>query len=480
MPEKRAKTSKKKAAVKPKVSSASKRAAGTKAKKAPEKAIEFPKGFIWGTSVCSHQAEGHNTHSDWWTWEKLGKIDDGSVSGPAADMLNRYPEDFKLMEKLGYNAFRLSVEWARIEPRQGEYSEEALLHYENVLKEMRKRKLKVCLTLYHWVLPQWVSALGGWTNPKSVEWFGGFSRKVVERLYDYVDIWVTLNEPTAPAFAGYLAGVFPPEKKDLFLTARVFRNLLKAHVVSHDAIRDAASARGLERPPVGIAMAIAYFEPKDPSNPFDKKLHEFFRFAHNEAFLDAIHNGRVPVPFGVNDEIPGLKGSHTFVGVNYYTRFRIDLTNVLKGLPKNLEDMLYLPEGSELTEMGYEVYPPGFYNVLSEMSKYGVPMYITENGVSDGTDVQRPGHILRHLKQVHRAIGDGMDIRGYFHWSYVDNFEWKHGYSKRFGLVALEPGTLNRLPRKSAYLYGEIAKSGKISGSMVKKYAPEYESEIFD
>jgi beta-glucosidase len=447
-----------------------------KVKKA-EKAIVFPKDFLWGTAVCSHQAEGHNVHSDWWEWELKGKIDDGSVSGPAADMLNRYPEDFAFMQKQGWNAFRLSIEWARIEPKRGEYDEEALKHYENVLMELRKRNIKACLTLYHWVLPKWVADRGGWANDESVRWFFEFARVAVGRLCGLVDLWCTLNEPICPVFAGYVLGQFPPEKRDPVLASKVFLNLLRAHAEAADIIRAEADRRGDPEPLIGIAHALVDIQPKNPGNFLDRKIHEYVKFLHNEAFPEAMHTGVAELPFGIKKKIPGLEDSFNFIGVNYYTRFRLDLPP--KRITARLEDFLYLPEGTELTEMGYEVYPEGFYNVMRDMSRFGVPIYVTENGVSDATDRQRPGHLLRHLKQLRRALDDGMDVRGYFHWSYVDNFEWKHGYSKKFGLVAVEPGTLNRLPRPSAFLYGEIARAGKITPAMTRKYAPDVEKELW-
>lgn len=439
-----------------------------------KKSIKFPKDFLWGTAVCSHQAEGHNIHSDWWEWEQEGKIEDGTVSGAAADMLNRYPEDFAFMKDLGLNAFRMSVEWARIEPERGKYSKDALDHYERVFKELKKNNMKICLTLYHWVLPKWVADRGGWTNPESVRWFREFVRHVVYRFFDYVDLWCTLNEPSAPILAGYIGGLFPPEKKNPIEAAIAYKNLLRAHSEAARLINEASVLRGAGTPLIGIAMALADIEPKNPGSVIDTKLHDVMRLIHNRLFLDAIKTG---TPFPGGREIPGLKGSFTYIGVNYYTRFRLDI--VPPRVYSRVEDLLYLPDGTETTEMGYEVYPPGFYDVFKEMSRYEVPMYVTENGIADSTDEKRPGYLLRHLAQMHRAIEDGMDIRGYFQWTYIDNFEWRYGFSKKFGIVALEPDTLNRLPRRSAYMYGRIASAGEITKELVREYAPQAESEIW-
>jgi beta-glucosidase len=440
--------------------------------------ITFPDDFIWGTAVCSHQAEGHNVHSDWWEFEHQGKIKDGAVSGPAADMLNRYPEDFALMEQYGYNGFRLSVEWARIEPEQGRFSEEALLHYENVMKEMRKRNIKVCLTLYHWVLPKWVADSGGWTAPGCVRWFQRYVRRVVQRLFPYVDLWCTLNEPTAPLFAGYVAGVFPPEKRSWPLACRVYRNLLRAHVAAHTEIMQESEKLGADKQPlIGIAHAINYVEPRNPDNPVESKIHEFFDFMHNRVFVESMKTGCIPFPFGIGEKIHGLAGSYSYMGVNYYYRMTLQLPK--KWPPGDLIDFLYV-EGRETTGMGYESFPPGFYEVLKYMSGFDVPLYITENGCADADqdDVLRRRYLVRHLAQMHRAIKDGMDIRGYFQWSYIDNFEWLYGFEKKLGLFALEPGTLNRIPRPSATMYGRIAKNG-ITPGLVREFAPSVETELW-
>ncbi len=445
------------------------------------KEIKFPEGFLWGTAVCSHQVEGHNEHSDWWAWEQIpGKITDGSVSGPACDMLHRYPEDFAFMEKLGLNSFRFSIEWARIEPRKGQYSEEAILHYENVLKELHKRGIKPCVTLYHWVLPKWMADEGGWTNSQSVKWFGDYVRLVIDRLAPYIDIWCTLNEPMVPVLASYLGGVFPPEKKDPILAGKVFKNLLRVHGNAYHDIMKSAEQRGVRaRTEVGIAMAVADVVPIHPENPIDKGLHRALRYCHNTAFIDAIETGKVPLPFGLYEVIPGLAKTQTYVGVNYYTRFRVEFPPKF-GAQIGFSSLALDPD-TEKTEMGYEVYPQGFYNVIMDAAtRYGRPVYILENGIADVTDNQRPSYILRHLAQIDRAMKDGADVRGYFHWSFIDNFEWKEGYRTKFGLVAYDPQTFERTPRKSAFMYGEIAKSGRITDALIAEYAPHAADEVWN
>ena len=443
------------------------------------KPITFPKDFIWGTAVASHQADGHNEHSDWWAWEKKGKIYDGTVSGAAADMLHRYPEDFALMQELGYNGFRFSTEWARVEPRQGEYSEEGLDHCENVVRELKKRGMKVCLTLYHWVLPKWVADRGGWAVDESVDWFRGYVRRVIPRVFDHVDLWCTLNEPTAPLLAGYVVGEFPPQKRNWLLACKVFRNLLRAHAAAYEEIMAEANRRGVRKPPkIGIAHAITHVAPRDPGSLFDRKLHQAVNYVHNVIFLEAMKTGRAPFPLGTGETIPGLAGSYTYMGVNYYYRMRLQIPP-RRFPPTDLTDFLYLPEGTEISGMGYEVFPEGFYHVLKYMSGYGAPLYVTENGCADPDDTQRPGYVLRHLAQMRRAMQDGMDVRGYFQWSWIDNFEWRYGFERKLGVIELDPETMARKPRPSAYMYGEIARTGKITPTLVRKYAPHVAEDLW-
>lgn len=437
-----------------------------------ENILEFPKGFIWGTAVCSHQSDGHNVHSDWWAFEQEGKIADGTVSGAACDIWNKYPEDFEYMRQAGHTGYRMSVEWARVEPRRGEWDEEAIAHTAAMLDALRARGIAVCLTLYHWTLPKWVQDAGGWTNREMVERFGMFAERVVEAMGDRVTAWVTLNEPLVPVTAGFVAGIYPPEKKNLFLAMKVFRNLLRGHAAAAAAIR-----RRFPDARIGLALSLPYWEALNKDNPIEVKLIDAMRFLHNHAMQDALVSGRVPFPYGTGQTIEGLADSFTYVGVNYYTRFR--LRPKLK-MPTGLVDLLYIEPGTPKNEMGWENYPPGFHAVLMDMhERYGKPIYITENGVADGTDRMRPHYLLTHLAQMHRAIRDGVDVRGYFQWTLIDNFEWQEGWRPKVGLMAMDPVTLERRPRASAHMFSEIAKANAVTPEIVRKYAPEAMGEIF-
>lgn len=443
------------------------------------KTLRFPEGFLWGTSVCSHQAEGNNVNSDWWEFEHRGKIKDGTVSGIACDMWNRYGEDFEFMQRMGWNAFRMSVEWARIEPRRGEWDAAALEHYAEMLRTLKARGISVCLTLHHFVLPKWMADAGGWVNPDSVRLFREYTRRVVDALFDYVDIWVTLNEPMGPVIGGYFIGMMPPEKINPIQGMAAFRHLLRAHGAAAEVIRRRQNEKDANRTPlIGIAAALVHLEAVDEKNLIETRILDVIRHFHNYAFLDALATGKVPFPFGTGETIHGLQGSCTYLGVNYYSRYR--MARKLKW-PKEMGDLLYLPPGTETTEMGYEVYPPGFHGVLMDMwERYKLPIYVTENGIADGSDTQRPRYILTHLAQVERTIRDGADIRGYFYWTFIDNFEWLEGWRPKFGLLGMKPDTLERVPRQSAYLYSEIARANAVTEEMAARYAPDAAENVFD
>lgn len=448
--------------------------------------LRFPEGFLWGTAAAGHQVEGSNEHSDWWAWEQRGKIRDGTTSGISVDYWNRYDEDHALMAELGYGAHRLGVEWARVEPHPGNFDESALDHYEDILRSLRQHGLQVCLTLHHWVLPAWAAERGGWADRGTLPAFLRFARKVVRRLGGLTDLWVTLNEPMVPVMLGYLLGMFPPEKRNPWQAIRVARTLLTGHAATYRIVHALCPAGPDGRPPrVGTAMAYPWSEPWGSRAPLGL-LETALAGAINQVSFDgwdrSIAEGRYALPWGLPFERPlvGLKMSCDFCGVNYYFRQSMKLDELQPedgGLRVGP-----VPPGVETTDMGWQVHPESFYAVMRHVwRRFGKPIYITENGIADATDVQRPRYLLRHLAQVHRAIQNGVNVRGYFHWTFTDNFEWAEGFAKRFGLVAVDhtDPDLTRRPRPSAHMYGAIARSNAITEELVEEVAPELLPELF-
>jgi beta-glucosidase len=435
----------------------------------------FPEGFLWGTATAGHQVEGHNDKSDWWKFEQEGKIYDGTVSGRAVDYWNRYEEDHELMSKLGCNAFRLGVEWAKIEPEDGCFDKAAIDRYRKILQSLKDRNIKICLTIFHWVLPLWFAEMGGWEHPRAVDRFIKFAEVVVKELGEFPDLWVTLNEPTSPATAGYLVGIFPPEKKSFFAYCKVMNRFLHAHARCYDLIhREVRSAP--DGGPVMVGTAYAYqhmapFGSPGIAGALESIAAPVAAHISYKAWDNSIATGWAKFPYGP-ERIAHLKDSCDFCGVNYYTRmsWKFDPSN-----RERIFDPFAIHEGIEQSQMGWENYPPGFYAILSEVwKKFKKPIYITENGCADPDDTVRPTYTLEHLAQVHRAIEDDIDVRGYFHWSFTDNFEWREGFVKKLGLVACDYADpeLKRVPRQSAHMYSEIIAGNGITREVVEKYAP--------
>ena len=439
--------------------------------------LRFPEGFWWGNASAGHQVEGDNVHSNWWAWEQLGKVNDGTRSGRACDYWNRHAEDHALMRALGMNALRLGVEWARTEPAEGRPDEAALAHYRTLLEDARRNGLRICLTLNHWVLPQWLAEQGGWEAPRALEAWEAQVRRVVRAAGDLVDLWVTLNEPMVPVLAGYVAGYHPPCRVAPLAAARVFERLLRAHAIAYRVIHES-----LSRAPdggavmAGFAGAYQLVEPFHESglrHALEKPLARAIEHSSFGAWDRSVATGRVAVPYGLGRAISGLAGSVDFVGVNYYTRIsaRLGLDTI-----SNVKSGGHAcPPGLERTEMGWQVYPPGFFHVLDLVRRtFGKPIWITENGCADSGDDARRRYLLSHLAQVHRAIAAGCDVRGYLHWTFTDNFEWREGFEKKLGIVAMdhEDPELRRTPRQSAFLLRDVARANAVTPEIVHAHGP--------
>jgi beta-glucosidase len=422
--------------------------------------LPFPKGFLWGCATSAHQVEGNNTKNNWWEWEQeAGHIKGGDVSGLACDHYNRFDSDFALAQELGHNAHRLSIEWSRIEPEEGRWDMKEVAHYRQVMESLHRHGLTPMVTLHHFTNPIWFERQGGWTNPRSVELIARYSGFIARELGDLVPIWSTINEPIIIVVAAHLMGAHPPGQRDLNTAATSARHLLQAHGSMYRAVKEATS----HNPQVGPVLSMPYIEPYDPNSEEDREAARVADLLMNEYFLAGIKTGTVGPPTGEGEEVRGLKDSWDFIGINYYSRHRIahDQPPDVGGLP---------PPDAELTLMGYEVYPEGFYRQLVRLKQYGLPVYVTENGLSTRDDTQRCRHLLRHLSEVHRAIQEGTDIRGYLHWTLMDNFEWAEGYQQWFGMVAVEPSTLKRRPRPSAYLFRDIARGNAVTATQLKEY----------
>ncbi len=428
--------------------------------------LRFPDAFRWGVAVSSHQVEGQNEQNNWAAWEKQpGRIYQGQRAGRACDWWENPLPDLDRAADLGLNALRLSVEWSRIEPAPGQFAPAALERYAALLRELRRRGLEPMVTLHHFTDPCWLGREGGWENPTTVERFARFVRHTVEALGEHCDLWCTVNEPNVYAYMGYVEGVFPPGKSDLGLAMRVLRHLLLGHAAAY---REVHALQPNAR--VGFAHNVRPLDPARPRAPGDRLVTAIADRFYNQAILTALLEGRWSLPLGLG-AAPDLQGTLDWIGLNYYTR---DLVRFTPGRPRSLFIERGHAENAELLDGGYgEFYPEGLYRCLQRLAAFGRPLYVTENGIPDDDDDQRPRYLVGHLAQVGRALLHGCPVRGYYHWTLVDNFEWAAGWSLRFGLIALDPETQERTPRPSAALYRQIVRAKGIPPDLLDAYLPE-------
>jgi len=427
--------------------------------------LVFPDGFLWGCAVSAHQVEGGNTNNNWWQWEQQGKILDGSKSGMACDHYNRYEEDFDIAASLKLNVFRTSIEWSRIEPKQGTINMKEVEHYRNVILALRRRGIKPMITLHHFTNPIWFDEQGGWLNPKSPEIFESFVRKVVEHLGDLIPFYNTINEPMIVATMSYLFGVFPPGERSLEKCLVAARNLALAHGRAYVTIHETCKELGYPKPQVAPVKQIPHFEPRDPSSTDDVEEARRRDWFFNGCFLEAVDTGVLQPPLGNGEKIDHLESSWDFIGVNYYSRTLCTPQGEVFPLP-----FTGVPEGVEISDYGWEVYPDGLREVLLSLKKYGKPVVVTENGIATRNDEQRCRYIVRHLRAVHEAISREVDVKGYIYWSLMDNFEWVLGYQMKFGLVEVDFETMERRLRSSASLYREIIEANALLPIHLERY----------
>jgi beta-glucosidase len=436
----------------------------------------FPPNFLWGTATAGYQVEGQSTQADWWQWEQgAGHIARGQKSARACDWWEgrRWQEDFDNAARDGHNALRLSVEWSRLEPSPALWDEEALDHYRQMAQGLRARGLTPMVTLHHFVSPQWVSDRNLWESEEIVPLFARYVRKVVSALGEFVNLWCTLNEPNVFMFSGWVVGLFPPGKKDLGLALQVAQNILKAHAAAYRVIHE-LQAGAL----VGLPVHFRPIEPAHKGFFLDEWVARSQFEMFSSLFPDALHTGQLRQLLRRPVSIPAAKGTQDFFGLQYYTAdvARFDPTN-----PRELFGRRTFPPGAELDDAKwYASYPPGFYwSLVWAYKKFNLPIFVTENGIGDEADQLRRRYLLTHLRQLWRVVNFNWGVRGYFHWSLVDNFEWERGWTHRFGLYALDPATQIRTPRRSAQLYSEICKTGALSSDLVARYAPELLESMF-
>jgi beta-glucosidase len=408
--------------------------------------LKFPKKFLWGAATSAHQVEG-GTHNQWSVWElenaksraaqaqydlsdfeswprvkSEAKSADNYVSGVATDHYNRYEEDFDLLKKMHMNAFRFSIEWSRVEPTEGAWNAEAIEHYKTYIAGLKKRGIEPVVTLFHFTLPTWFAAMGGFEKRRNVQYFVRFAEKIVHELGINIRFIITINEPEVYAYESYFAGHWPPGATSKHQMWQVLNNLAYAHN------KTAAMVHNINRRyKVSVAKNSNYFYAGDDAW-LSRKSAGVMQYFQDDYFLKKV-----------------VKNCD-FLGVNFYFSNRVYGYRI-----HNPED--------EVSDMGWDLSPADIQFGLERLhEKYHLPIIITENGVADGEDEHRKWWITQTLLGMQKAIDNGVDLQGYLHWSLLDNFEWDKGMWPRFGLVEVDYTTLERKIRPSAVWFGKIIK----------------------
>ena len=400
--------------------------------------LSFPDGFMWGVATAGHQIEGGNVFSDWYAWEHQGKVKNGDTSDVACGSWEHLERDLEAIKALGVNAYRFSVEWARIEPKVNRFEDSVIERYKDFVTMLIENGVQPILTLNHFVLPQWFSEIGGWEDRENLPYFRRFVSRIVSSMGENIHYWVTINEPNVYAVMSYLMGEWPPEIKDMGRAMRVLANLLYAHSEAYDVIKESNPLSM-----VGVAVNMMPFFPLRTFHPGDRIVSKYLDRVYNYSFLDSLKNGKMIRPLGTGEAVSGISSKLDYLGINYYTRM---FAKYAKPLPE-----IVVGDEFEKTEMGYEFFPQGIEDVvLKAYNRYELPIMITENGIADGTDKRRWEYIETALKSLRNAMDKGARVFGYIYWSLMDNFEWKEGYSMKFGLYETVRENLELRPRGSA------------------------------
>jgi beta-glucosidase len=379
----------------------------------------FPDDFLWGTATSAYQIEGDGVNTDWWRFEHAEGTIATEPSGSACDSWNRFEEDLDLIASLGLNSFRLSVEWARIEPQHGVISHEALDHYRQVLQGCHQRSILPVVTLHHFTLPLWVADAGGFENPNIAKWMGDYAGVVGYALGDLIGIACTVNEPNIVALMGYLRGHFPPQVTSWERFSGVNHAMRECHVAMRGALRTGPGSY-----PIGLCLSMQEFEAVEGA-------HDLLA-----SFLDEMEDQYLRATTDADD----------FLGVQCYTKILLGPEGIVE------------PDG-ETTEMGYLFWPQCVeFCVRRAAHAVAVPIIVTENGIGTTDDAQRIRYLREALKGLSNTMRDGIDVRGYFQWSLLDNFEWTLGYRPKFGLVAVDRDTFARTPKPSAQWYADATR----------------------
>ncbi|NHJ47555.1 MAG: family 1 glycosylhydrolase [Asgard group archaeon] len=434
----------------------------------------FPKDFQWGCSSSAYQTEGGNKNNDWWLFEQTpGNIKNNDSNEIGCDFWNRYEEDFDFLVKMNLDNYRFSVEWSRLFPEPGKIDEDALAHYHKIIDALIKRKIEPILTLHHFTIPIWWMEKGGFLNQKEshIAHFGEYAKVLAEEFNKKIKYFYTINEPNVVPYVGHFAGEFPPQMKSVRATIKATNTILKLHLLAYENIKEINPDTQ-----IGILKNLLVMYPYRKKNLIDRALTFLGDGLYNESTLNALKTGRLYFkPF---KKLKALKKSFDFIGLNYYSYSLI--SHRLPGMNTRATSSAkpeLLCDG-----LGWEAYPEGLLVALKRLQKNypNTPIYISENGIGTLDIDWKEKLLVDHIRIVHKAIEEGIDVKGYSHWSLTDNFEWTEGFGPRFGLVRIDYKTQKRTLTQAGKTFGIIAKKNSIPKELLLKFPAIYKPNFED
>ena len=411
--------------------------------------------LLLGAATAGAQIEGGDENSNWARFSAEGKINDGTSILRACDHWKRWREDVDLMADMGIEVYRFGIEWSRIEPARGEFCAEAVERYREEISYMKDRGIRPLMTLHHFTHPLWFEDMGGFTSPDSPEIFMNYVRFAIEAFGDLVSEYITINEPNVYATNGMLWGTWPPEKKSFGALVKVLSNMTACHIMAYEYIHKRRAEMGYGDTMVSFANHLRVFAPKNAKNPFHRIAARLSEALFQGRLTEAMMCGKCRFPIRKTKGI-GRGRYYDFIGINYYSRSSVS------GLSDGVR------EGCFKNDLGWEIYHEGLIELSDKLGKrYGAPVWVTENGTCDNTDSFRPLFIYDQLKLISESDAP---IERYYHWSFIDNFEWREGEGSRFGLVHVDYESADREIKPSGRLYADIIKNRAVTPEAYELY----------